>query len=517
MKQEAPHQETVVISRKEYDEFLSLRNEFLTLSKELLSLKSDNQYYQFQLSELRRMLFGSKKERFVPSRGDGIQLELFALAPVEKPVEEIKETITCERTKEKSKPVRSSLPEHLKRVEEVIEPCSIPQGAVKIGEVVTEILEYKPAKVYVRKIIRPKYVVPGSQGEGCVAIAEMPSLPIPRSNAGAGLLAHLCTSKFVDHLPFYRQAQIFKREKIPLAEATLKGWYAATCRLPEPLYETLKAGILKADYLQVDETPMPVLTADKPGSTHKGYMWVFHAPVEGLACFYYSKSRAGETASRFLGDYRGALQTDAYAGYNQYKEKEGILLLGCAAHCRRRFEHAKENAPTQSHQALAFFRKLYQVEANARKEGLDYEQRKERREKESASVLAELRQWLEEQREVVLPRSAIGEAVAYTLNIWDRIERYLLEGRFEIDNNLIENQIRPVALGRRNYLFAGSHDGAQYNAMMYSFFACCKRAEVNPQLWLKDVLERIPSFHTSKLPELLPAYWKMSYKEVETE
>lgn len=210
------------------------------------------------------------------------------------------------------------LPEHLHRKEEIIEPEDIPQGAVKIGEAITEILEYKPAEVYVRKIIRPKYVVPGTEGEGCVIVAPMPSIPIAKGNAGASLLSHICVSKFVDHLPFYRQAQMFKREKIPLAESTIKGWFSATCRLLQPLYEKLKDEIRKELYLQIDESPIPVLTADKPGATHKGYMWVFNAPVSGLACFNYNKSRAGEVVNDFLGDYSGSLQTDAYAGYSNY-------------------------------------------------------------------------------------------------------------------------------------------------------------------------------------------------------
>lgn len=481
------------VSRKEYDKLLA-----------------DYQYMCFQLSELQRMIFGSKSERMRSTAPDPLQLDLFASTEdesvaVEPPVET--QTITYERNK-KNRPSRSPLPEHLHRVEEIIEPEDLPEGAVKIGEAITEILEYKPAEVYVRKIIRPKYVVPGTEGEGCVLVAPMPSIPIIKGNAGASLLSHICVSKFVDHLPFYRQAQMFKRDKIPLPESTIKGWFATTCRLLRPLYEKLMDEIKKEVYLQIDESPIPVLTADKPGSTHKGYMWVFNAPVSGLACFYYNKSRAGEVVNDFLGDYSGSLQTDAYAGYDQYKGRENIRLLGCAAHCRRRFEHAKENDPRRSRQALALFARLYQTEAIARETKADFNKRLELRRELSLSVMTELKELLESWRMQVLPRSAIGIATAYTLNVWDRLERTMTDGMYEIDQNLIENRIRKLALGRRNYLFAGSHEGAKCNAMMYSFFACCKNAEVNPAEWLTDVINRISEYKAYKLTELLPNNWK---------
>lgn len=490
--------EQVVISRREYNNLLA-----------------DNQYLRFQLDELKRMLFGAKSERSKADKtGDG-QLDLFAgaqegvdVGTAAPEAEATKETITYQREKPQKRPVRSRLPEHLRREEEVIEPQDIPQGAVKIGEAVTEILEYKPADVYVRVIIRPKYVVPGAEGEGCVVVAPMPALPIVKGNPGPGILSHICVSKFIDHLPFYRQAEIFKRQKIPLAESTIKGWYAAVCHLLWPLYETLIKEILTYHYLQVDESPVPVLTADKPGATHKGYMWVFHAPVEGVVCFRYDKSRSGETIAGFLGDYRGALQTDAYAGYDQYKGSKDITLLGCVAHSRRKFEHAKENAPAKSRQALGMFRKLYRVEEQAREMKMTCDERYELRQTHSVKIMAEMKEWLEEQRESVLPQSPIGIAVSYTLNIWQRLERTLTDGKYEIDNNQIENSIRKLALGRRNYLFCGSHQGARRNAMMYSFFACCKKAEVNPMQWLTDVLNRIPEHPANKLTQLFPHNWK---------
>jgi transposase len=524
--------EQVTISPEEYRELLSLKTGFQSLivdyqslksehqslksdhqslKSDHQSLKSDYQYVCFQLSELQRLLFGSKSERFKSSVPDAIQGDLFAsqgleVPQIETPVVE-REVITYERSKEKQQPSRSPLPEHLHREEEVIEPENIPEGAVKIGEAVTEILEYKPAEVYVRRIVRPKYVVPGTEGEGCVVIAPMPSIPIVKGNAGASLLSHICVSKFADHLPFYRQARMFKRDKIPVCESTLKGWFSAACRLLEPLYEKLREEIKKESYLQVDESPLPVLTSEKPGATHKGYMWVFNAPVSGLACFYYDKSRSGEVVDIFLGDYQGALQTDAYSGYDRYKNRESVTLLGCAAHCRRKFEHAKESDPKRSRQALVLFRCLYQVEEQAREAAMSEEERLDLRGKHSIEIMAEIKALLESWRMEVLPKSPIGIATAYTLNVWERLEKIMTDGKYEIDNNLIENRIRPLALGRKNYLFAGSHQSAQCNAMMYSFFACCKNADLNPSQWLTDVLNRIPDHKAAKLTELLPNNW----------
>ena len=479
--------------------------------EEYNKLLSDYQYVCFQLQELQRILFGSKSERFKSSTPDPLQLDLFASQSEEITIEALvpeTETVTYERSKEKKHPSRSSFPEHLRREEEVIEPENIPQGAVKMGEAVTEILEYKPAEVYVRKIVRPKYIIPGSEGEGCVIVASMPSIPIIRGNAGASLLSHICVSKFIDHLPFYRQAKMFKRDKIPVSESTLKGWFAATCKLLEPLYDKLLQEIKKEKYLQVDESTIPVLTADKPGATHKGYMWVFNAPLSGLACFHYNKSRAGEVVNNFLGDYQGTLQTDAYAGYDQYKNRENVTLLGCAAHCRRKFEHAKENDPKRSRQALLLFGRLYKVEEQAREDGMSYKERLDLRIEQSIEIMREIKEQLETWRMEVLPKSPIGAAVTYTLNVWERLEKTMTSGEYEIDNNKIENQIRPLALGRKNYLFAGSHEGARCNAMIYSFFACCKNAGINPGEWMTDVINRIPEHKANRLTELLPDKWE---------
>ena len=479
----------ITITKKEYDQFLAQRSEIELLKQ--------------QLSELRRMIFGAKRERFIAV--DSNQTALFDI-PSGQPKPEEKEQISYTRNKPVSKkqPLRLELASHLPRKEEIIEPDNLPEGAKKIGEAVTEVLEYEPASIYVRKIIRPKYIVSSTDEQTTIAIAQLPALPIPRGNAGAGILAHMLVGKFVDHLPFYRQKQMFKRQGVVIAESTLNGWFNATTTLLEPLYETLKKQVLSAGYLMADETPLPVLTKDKPGATHKGYHWVYYNPVNKLVFFDYQKTRSREGPDNILKSFSGYLQTDGYGAYTHFENRKGITLLSCMAHARRKFEHAKENDPQLAKEALLLFQKLYTVERKAKESQMDFEQIKALRQAEAVPVLNEMEAWLKEHLYQVLPKSAIGEAVAYTLKLWPRLKRYVQDGRFQIDNNLIENSIRPVALGRKNYLFAGSHHGAQQAAIVYSLLATCKINEVEPFGWLKHVLDIIPVYPANQLHKLLP-------------
>jgi transposase len=422
---------------------------------------------------------------------------------IEPPAQET-EQITYTRSKPENKKgsaIRLALPSHLHREEHIIEPAEDITGARKIGEVVTEVLEYTPGKFYVEKYVRPKYVL---SKEERIVIGELPSLPIPRGNAGPGLLAHLLISKFVDHLPFYRQVQQFKRQDIDIAESTINGWFTSSCRLLEPLYEKLVKKVQQSSYLMADETPIPVQTKDKPGSTHKGFHWVYYAPREKLVCFDYRKGRGREGPDEFLELFRGFLQADGYNAYNIYEKKDGITLFGCMAHARRKFEKAKENDPERAGYVLERMQKLYQTEREARDKGMSPDQRRELRLEQSLPVIQELEKWMKEQLPEVLPKSPIGQAISYTLGLWNRLTRYIENGQVEIDNNLIENSIRPVALGRKNYLFAGSHEAAQQAAMIYSFLGTCKINNIEPFTWLKDTLQRIPDHSIQKLDELLP-------------
>ncbi len=481
---------------------------FSLLQQETINLKSENLYLRQELDKLKRMIFGSKSERFESSEHPS-QLSL-ALNAQENPAPAPEtEIISFEREKkrkaEKEIPTRMPLPSHLPRVEEIIEPKEDITNARKIGEEITEILEYAPGRLYVKKIIRPKYIIEQKEKhESTITIGELPSMPIPRGNAGPGLLAHIIISKYVDHLPFYRQIQQFKRQDVEIASSTINDWFNASCRLLQPLYDKLIEEVLNTDYLMADETPIPVLTDDKPGATHKGYLWVYYSPLHRMVLFDYEKGRSGEYPRTILENYSGTLQTDGYAGYNKLEQSGKITLNACMAHARRYFDQALNNDPDRAKYVLSLIQKLYAVEREARESAMDANQRKELRLKESVSLMTEFENWLKENRSQVLPKSAIGIAINYTLELWPRLMRYLDDGRYEIDNNLIENSIRPVALGRKNYLFAGSHEGAERTAMMYSFIGTCKLNNVEPFAWLEHVLKNISEHKANRIAELLP-------------
>jgi len=482
--------ETITIPRAEYD---AMKQQIAGLSQ--------------QLAELKRMVFGAKRERFVPTEDPAVQTSLFEVEQAHK-AESREEEITYKRKKAENKkqPLRTELPAHLPRIEEVIEPENIPEGSKKIGEAITEVLEYEPGKLFVRKITRPKYITSATDERTDITIAELPLLPIPKGNAGPGFLAYILISKFVDHLPLYRQLQMLKRQDVIIASSTINGWFSKTCQLLEPLYEILIRKVTSVDYLMADETPLPVLTKDKPGATHKGYHWVYYSPVERLVLFDYRKSRGREGPDEILKSFSGHLQTDGYEAYHHFEKQPGITLLACMAHARRYFDKAKDNDPERAHHALKLFLKLYAIERVAREQELVPGQIKELRQQKAVPILTQMETLLKEEIYKVLPKSAIGKAMAYTLKLWPRLVRYVEDGRFQIDNNLIENSIRPVALGRKNYLFAGSHDAAQNAAMIYSLLATCKINNVEPFKWLRNVLEVLPEYvgKEDQLHKLLP-------------
>lgn len=478
--------------------------ENITISKqEFDKLKSENAWLKYQLTELKRMLFGSRSERYVPQ--DPNQPTLFELPEEEKHEKPVElQTITRRKPETKKQPLRMEIPAHLPRRTEVVEPEMLPEGAKKIGELVTEVLEYEEATIYVRQIIRPKYIVEQNDEETRIVTADLPSLPIAKGNAGASMLAHIIISKYVDHLPIYRQVQMFKRQKVDIAESTIGGWFSATCKLLEPLYDVLRNKVTMGGYLQADETPIPVLTNDKPGSTHKGYHWVYYDPLRKLVLFDYQKTRGREGPDELLKNFSGHLQTDGYHAYNNLKNQANITQLACMAHARRKFEHALDSDSILAAEAMNMFGALYDIEREARQTGLSYEDIKKLRQQKALPVLEKMKAWLDEHLLTVLPKSALGGAIAYTHNLWPRLSRYIDDGRFQIDNNLIENSIRPVALGRKNYLFAGSHEAAQNAAMIYSLLATCKINNIEPFAWLKDTLSVLPDFQANQLDTLLP-------------
>lgn len=462
-----------------------------------------------ELIALRRRMFGRSSERFVPE--DPCQLALAFEGedslPAEQEIEPEKTEVSYTRNKEnKKQPVRNAIPDSIRREEVVIEPENIPEGAVRIGEEVTEKLAYIPGEVYVQRTIRPKYALPQ---EGGIKIADLPTQVLPRSNAGASLLAYLLISKYMDHIPFYRILEIFKRQKIILAASTVNGWFSDTVDLLNPLYETLKKEVLSGDYVQIDESTIPVMDKDNPGSTRKGYHWIVRSPMQNQLFFHYQDgSRAQKVVVELLRSFQGAVQSDGYGAYDIYENKKGVLLLGCMAHARRKFEQALKDDPERAKYALKIIRDLYAIEREAQEMELSYDKIKQLREEKSYPVIKDFEKWLIENCTKVLPKSLIGKAILYTYNIYPRLARYVLDGRYNIDNNGAENGVRPLALGRKNYMFCGNNEAAERTAIIYSLLGTCKLAGVNPTIWLTDVLNRLPGHSVLRLSELLPENWR---------
>ena len=470
-----------------------------------------NEKLKVELNTLKRLVFGQKRERYVPEQEEN-QLDFLRSKSSSSNSSSVqKEQITYTRRKAKKKPkkhpIRQALPAHLPRHDIIIQPDEDVSKMKKIGQEETEELDYEPPRFYVNRYIRPKYARPNDEG---IVIGTLPSRPIEKGIAGPGVLAQLLISKYVDHLPLYRQRQQFKRLGVELAESTLCGWKEKSYELIKPLVDLIQNQVLNGSYIMVDETTIKVLDPQIKGKTHLGYYWVYFDPLRKQAFYHYHKSRSREGPSQLLKNFSGFLQSDGYQVYDEFAAKDSITAIGCMAHARRYFNDARLMDSERADWMLFRIQKLYAIERYARRNQLSFEKRYEERQKTSLPIMQEMKQWLDEQVISALPQSAIGKAIRYMLKRWPYLENYLLDGRLEIDNNLVENAIRPIALGRKNYLFAGSHDGAQHAAAIYTLVTSAKLYDINPFSYLKDVLARISDHPHKKLDQLLPKNWVKS-------
>jgi hypothetical protein len=317
------------------------------------------------------------------------------------------------------------------------------------------------------------------------------------------------------HLPFHRQLAIFKQNGVTIPASTVNGWFTGSCDLLRALYYKLREIVLATDYIQVDESTVPVID-NKKHRAAKAYLWVVRSVMKNLMFFHYDKgSRAQKVVIELLCDYQGAVQTDGYEAYSIYENKRGVLLLGCWAHARRKFTEAAGEDPTGAAYALDQIGMLYRVEAMASDQHMNDNQRVELRGRLAYPILCAFEKWIVSYYPKVLPKGKMGRALSYTYSLFHRLSRYHLDGRYQIDNNLIENDIRALAVGRKNYLFCGNHDAAENAAIMYSLLGCCKACDVNPREWLTDILSRIPAYnrdYSLNLADLLPHNWKASKK-----
>lgn len=462
-----------------------------------------------RLSVFEKMIFGPKHERFVPAipvaenqlaldiEVEKIQEQEVILTHV--PAHQRKQT----EKKAKIHPGRNPLPASLPREEIVIEPLEDVTGCVCIGNEVTEVLEVTPASFFVKRYVRPKYARAKESG---IVIASLPNRIIDKGIAGASVLATITIEKYVDHLPIHRQIQRFKRAGIDINYNTMLDWIKRGAEWLIPIYELHKKMIFESSYLQADETTMPVLDNDKKGSTHQGYIWAYRSAESKLIFFEYQRGRGKAGPMELLKKFTGYLQTDGYGAYEQFVIRKEIEVLYCMAHARRYFSEAVDNDKVRSEYVLAEMQKLYKIEREIHE--LTAQEKYKVRQQQSVPILKELGAWMVDQYGQVTPKSAIGKALQYSMKRWEGLSRYATNGKLMIDNNLIENNIRPIALGRKNYLFAGSHEAAQKMAMIYSLLGTCKLHGVNPHEWLTKVFEELPNRNVNNIEDLLPQNFK---------
>lgn len=455
-----------------------------------------------QVSDLSRMLFGQSSERFEGGNQEGSNKRIEGGRG--------QKAHAKTRKSEPAKPVkvhpgRAPLPESLERREVIIEPEEHVEGMKCIGEEVTEELVYEPGYFWVRRYVRRKYVDEKTEK---ILIGKLPSRPIDKGIVSAELAAQIVVNKYCDHLPLYRQGKMFERGGVKIADSTLGEWLHTSVELLSPLYEALKKQVLESGYIQADETTINVLDSDKKGTTHLGYYWVYHAPGLRAAVFDYRRGRSREGPQAFLEKFTGELQCDGYEAYAIFENKAGIRVHNCWAHARRYFEKALDEDHVRAGHVMELIQSLYNVERYARQGHLNYDQRLQARQQEAVPVLEQIKQSLEENKASALPKSLLGTAINYTLSRWDKLKSYTADGKLEIDNNLVENAIRPVALGRKNYLFAGSHESAQRAAMIYSLLSCCRICEVEPVAYFTEVFRKLPDYPVNQVQNLLPFHWK---------
>lgn len=460
-----------------------------------------------EVAMLRRVRFGKKGEQLSGSQGSLLEETVAAdIAAIEAELEVLSGAPSENKKKRQAK--RAPLPEHLPRIEVRHEPASTtcPCGCqlLRIGEDIAEKLDYTPGVFTVERHIRGKWV--------CKACATLTQAPVPaqvidKGMATPGLLAQVLVAKYADHLPLYRQERIFERAGLKLARSTLAEWVGACGVHLQPLADALRDAILSHRVVHADETPVQML---KPGTTktHRAYLWAY-APgaFEDMKAVVYdfTEGRSGEHARQFLGDWKGNLVCDDYGGYKA-SFAQGVTEVGCMAHARRKFFdlHANNKSPL-AQQALGYFGALYELERQIQE--LDHESRRRIRQERSKPIVDALHTWMRAQRERVPEGSATAKALDYSLKRWVALTRYLDDGALPIDNNHIENQIRPIAIGRSNWLFAGSLRAGKRAAAVMTLIQSARLNGLDPYAYLKDVLTRLPTQSASNINELLPHHW----------
>ncbi|ATQ76838.1 IS66 family transposase [Massilia violaceinigra] len=486
---------------------LARDEKILGLEAQLNTRAAEIEHLKLTIAKLRRMQFGRKSEK-LDHQIKQLQLQLEDLQADEAEAE--REMPEADRAPRK-KSVRRPLPDHLPRDEKIYAPgteaCSACGGRMRpLGEDVAEQLEYVPASFRVIRHVRPKLAC-----RCCDAIvqAPAPSRPIERGIAGPGLLAHVLVAKFADHLPLYRQAVMYAREGVDLDRALLASWVGAASALLRPLVDAIRRHVLAGAKLHADDTPIPVV-APGNGKTKTARLWTYvrdDRPSGDNAApavwFAYTPDRKGIHPQTHLANYKGVLQADAYAGFNALYEDGAIQEAACWAHARRKFYDLHEARPSElTTEALRRIGELCAIEAKIR--GKPPNERQQVRQAEAKPLIEDLEPWLRGMLEKLSRKSDTSAAILYALNLWPALGRYCDDGRIEIDNSAAERALRGVAIGRRNYLFAGADTGGERAAAIYSLIGTAKLNGVDPEAWLRHVLAHIADHPVNRVDEFLP-------------
>lgn len=459
-------------------------------------------HVEHKLDQLLRRLYGPRADKIHPD-----QSLLFEEPPPPEP-----QFVIVEAPRESPSVARprghgcKALPANLRRETVVIDIPDIDKLTIggrwtQVGEEVSEKLDYVPSSLFVRRTVRPKYVVRFDTKPDELKIADLPPEALPKSKAAPGLVADVVVSKCVDHLPLYRQEQRYARQGVELSRSTLCGWLAEAADVLTPLYLLLKARALATNVVHTDDTPIPVQDPERE-HCRTGRIWAYIS--KGGVVYDATEDRCRDGPLQFLQGFRGYLQCDAYAGYDElFRTARGAVVeVGCWAHARRKFVEAEKTSPALAHEALARIRQLYAVEHEAK--DLDAPDRAALRQEKSQPLLDALKDWLDREHRLAIPKTPVADALTYTLNQWAALNVFVTDGELAIDNNAAERAIKPFAIGRKNWLFFGSDRGGQVLATLASFTATCQLGKLNPWTWLRDTLTRLPMTPADQLASLLP-------------
>lgn len=499
-------------------QFESRKHEELDARREqdLVRLRQENELLRRKLDLVLRKLFGKSSETLDPA-----QLELLlgedeppgkapASTAADAPEEAAPSVVEAKR-----KPRRERIPDHLPVVEEILEPEPVkacPDAWRRIGQETSDTLDYQPARIFIRRLVRPVYVRRDDR-EAAPLVAKFPPRLQDGLTAAPGLIAQVVVSKYCDHLPFHRQQRILEtRHGVSIGRNTLCRWDDLAAFWLEPLHRLIHEDLLQSPYLQADETPVKYLDPGK-GRTSQGYFWLLNRPhpARRAVFFQWHPGRGRDRLDRLLPDYRGILQTDAYTVYGSYqRDHPGLVAVGCWAHVRRKFHEALVAGQLLAAGPLKSIAALYRVESALRETGAGADERARARREQSGTVIEALHRALNELAAHcdVLPKSPLGAAIRHALDQWPKLLVYLDHGEVEIDNNLCENQIRPTAIGKKNWLFVGREDSGAKAAILYTLIGTARLHGIEPYAYLKDLLERLPAMKSRDLESLLPWNWQ---------